>query len=197
MPAKTTQLQRQPDNWHSTEELKIGEEIRAGYRVMVLMRGPPGSGKSFLSKTLVSNYVSKPYNMDISNYIFSTDDYFYDAKGVYRHNVNLLSTAHDYNYQRVKKSAEQGWSPIIVDNTNMQIWHMLPYVQTAVRHGYLLEILEPQTPWRRKTSQLAAMNCHGVNRETIENMLMRWEPTTSEELIAVIKIVLKYFESNM
>lgn len=187
-PAVTnaTQQQQQYTNWHSTQELKIGEQIRAGYRVMVLMRGAPGSGKSFLAKSLVTNYVPEPYNRDMSNYIFSTDDYFYDIKGNYRHNVNLLSTAHDYNYQRVKKNAAQGWSPIIVDNTNMQIWHMLPYVQAAVRNGYLLEILEPQTPWRHKSSQLVAMNQHGVTREVIENMLMRWESTTSEELIAVM-----------
>ena len=41
--------------------------------------------------------------------------------------------------------------------------------------GYMVEIVEPTTPWRFNPSELARRNSHGVPRDKIEKMLERYE----------------------
>lgn len=175
------------------DEERIGSLIKKGYRVMVLMRGPPGVGKSHLARSIVLNYVDIENNgYNISDFVCSSDDYFYNAKGVYKYNPTMLPEAHEFNHQRVRDKARSGLSPIIVDNTNMQLWEMLPYVKLAVENNYLIEILEPKTPWRNSTSTLAQKNKHGVPKNRIQQMIERYEKGSVSSLTRVI-LKLIYF----
>jgi len=54
-----------------------------------------------------------------------------------------------------------------------------------VRHGYVIELLEPQTSWCKSASKLAQKNAHNVPRESIQRMLERYERTTAGDLIKV------------
>lgn len=63
-----------PSNFQSTVEL-----INSGIRVCVILRGAPGSGKSWLANKIVEYTVKKSHR----NYIFSSDDYFMDPDGNY------------------------------------------------------------------------------------------------------------------
>jgi hypothetical protein len=72
---------------------------------------------------------------------------------------------------------------------------MKPYAEIAVGNGYVLELLEPCTPWRYNESQLAHKNVHGVPRKQIENMLARFEMNlTGKSLLTKLK--LKYPVGN-
>ena len=57
-------------------------------------------------------------------------------------------------YVVVRKAAEAGIFPIIVDNTNTQAWEMEPYVKISLQNGYRPVIAEPNTPWRYKAKEL-------------------------------------------
>lgn len=72
---------------------------------------------------------------------------------------------------------------------------MQPYAEIAVRNGYMLELLEPSTPWRYQESQLARKNVHGVGRKQIENMLARFEKNMTGRLL-LMKLKLKYSAGN-
>lgn len=148
---------------------KVRWYIENGKRIMILMRGCPGSGKSYLAEGLIMSYRGKP-----KDYVFSTDDYFMKKNGYY-FQPSQLTEAHQWNQTRVLKKVREGVSPVIVDNTNTQLWEMTVYASLAINHGYLIEILEPDTPWFFKLNELAKRNKHGVPRDKLEIMLDRYE----------------------
>lgn len=159
---------------------QIIDEINRNWRVMICMRGAPGSGKSFLAR----NIVDRTMDGDYANHIFSTDDFFYDNRTKkYNYNRQQLSQAHDWNQHRVAQRALNGWSPIIVDNTNMKWWEMTPYVKEGIRNGYIVHILEPNTPWSKSVGQLLKKNKHNVEREAIVRMLDNYEPGTVAQIL--------------
>ncbi|PNF30667.1 hypothetical protein B7P43_G06102 [Cryptotermes secundus] len=169
---------------------RVQKLIKEGTRVMVLMRGAPGSGKSHLATQIIRLTMGR--NCSPNNFVFSTDDFFVRTKQFI---PSLLQDAHSWNQWRVRAAAEHKLSPIFVDNTNTEIWEMQPYAEIAVRNGYILELLEPSTPWRYQESQLARRNVHGVTRKQIENMLARFEKNLTGKLL-LTKLKLKYSAGN-
>lgn len=139
---------------------------------MVLMRGAPGSGKSTLARRLCDEAV--PHS-DRKHHIFSADDYFVRRNGRYVFVPTDLPLAHQQCQRLVGEQAQQGWSPLCVDNTHMQLWEMSEYAHVAARCGYVLRLLEATVAWRRSPTQLAERNTHGVPREKIVAMLSRYE----------------------
>lgn len=133
---------------------------------MVLLRGVPGSGKSTLARTLLQQ--------SPDGIVLSTDDYFCEENG-YTYDVKLLGDAHNWNQNRARRALDDGRSPVIIDNTNIQGWEMKPYVQMAVDRGYNIEFLEPDTWWKQDAHELEKRNTHRVPREKISQMLERYE----------------------
>nr|XP_048704486.1 NEDD4-binding protein 2 isoform X2 [Caretta caretta] len=135
-------------------------------QVLVLLRGVPGSGKSFLARTLLED--------NPSGIILSTDDYFY-KNGQYQYDANCLGEAHEWNRKRAKEAFEKRISPIIIDNTNVQAWEMKPYVALSQQYKYKVMFREPDTWWKFKPKELERRNIHGVSKEKIKRMLERYE----------------------
>ncbi|NXW93009.1 N4BP2 protein, partial [Alopecoenas beccarii] len=135
-------------------------------QVLVLLRGVPGSGKSYLARTLLED--------NPGGIILSTDDYF-SKHGQYHYDTDCLGEAHDWNRKRAKEAFEMGISPIIIDNTNIQAWEMKPYVTLAQQFKYKVMFREPDTWWKFKPKELERRNIHGVSKEKIKRMLERYE----------------------
>lgn len=91
------------------------------------------------------------------------------------YDVKLLGDAHTWNQNRARRAMDDGRSPIIIDNTNIQSWEMKPYVQMAIERGYGVEFLEPNTWWKLDPHELEKRNTHRVPREKISQMLERFE----------------------
>ncbi|KGL85262.1 NEDD4-binding protein 2-like 2 [Tinamus guttatus] len=142
------------------------EKLCSSQKLLLILRGLPGSGKSTLSRLLLSQ--------DCDGIILSTDDYFHQQDG-YTYNATHLGDAHDWNQKRAKQAMEEGKSLIIIDNTNTQAWEMKPYVETALEKGYRVEFREPDTWWKFNPEELEKRNKHGVSREKIAQMLERYE----------------------
>ncbi|NXI32026.1 N4BP2 protein, partial [Sterrhoptilus dennistouni] len=135
-------------------------------QVLVLLRGVPGSGKSYLARNLLED--------NPGGIILSTDDYFY-KHGQYHYDPDCLGEAHDWNRKRAKEAFERRISPIIIDNTNIQAWEMKPYVTLAQEFKYKVMFREPDTWWKFKPKELERRNIHGVSKEKIKRMLERYE----------------------
>ncbi|XP_067387232.1 NEDD4-binding protein 2 isoform X2 [Emydura macquarii macquarii] len=135
-------------------------------QVLVLLRGVPGSGKSFLARTLLED--------NPSGIILSTDDYFCKS-GQYQYDANCLGDAHEWNRKRAEEAFEKRISPIIIDNTNIQAWEMKPYVALSQQYKYKVMFREPDTWWKFKPKELERRNIHGVSKEKIKRMLERYE----------------------
>jgi predicted kinase len=132
---------------------------------LYIMRGLPGSGKSFETETLRQK-LGMPHSQ-----VFSSDDFwvqdvltemrslpaeqvdkaYYDEllKEVYRSrwSFETVPQAHKWNYNRFKDAVLQGLSPLIADSVNGKARDMRGYVALAEEHGYEIFIREPSSPW--------------------------------------------------
>nr|XP_045017088.1 NEDD4-binding protein 2 isoform X2 [Jaculus jaculus]XP_045017089.1 NEDD4-binding protein 2 isoform X2 [Jaculus jaculus] len=142
--------------------------------VLVLLRGLPGSGKSFLARTLQED--------NPSGIILCTDDYFY-INGQYQFDTKYLGEAHEWNQNRAKEAFEKKVSPIIIDNTNLQAWEMKPYVALSQKHKYKVLFREPDTWWKFKPKELARRNIHGISKEKITRMMEHYQRFVSVPII--------------
>ncbi|XP_071990493.1 uncharacterized protein [Engystomops pustulosus] len=143
-----------------------GRSEEKSRRLLVLLRGVPGSGKSTLARTLLQQ--------SPDGIVLSTDDYFCQENG-YTYDVKLLGDAHSWNQNRARRALDDGRSPVIIDNTNIQGWEMKPYVQMAVDRRYDVEFMEPDTWWKKDAQELERRNTHRVPRDKISQMLERYE----------------------
>lgn len=103
-------------------------------RVLVLMRGVSGSGKSTVAKKIAGKGV-----------VLSTDDLFV-KDGRYEFDPSKIGVNHSINQSRAETAMKDGISPVVIDNTNTQGWEMKPYVMLADKYGYSVEIVEPGHP---------------------------------------------------
>ncbi|KAI8826208.1 uncharacterized protein EV422DRAFT_515776 [Fimicolochytrium jonesii] len=155
-------------------------------RVLVIMRGAPGSGKSTEARRLLQTFSDTINGQQPTGQILSTDDYFISPQtGAYEFNPSHLTHAHTWNQSRALAALDRGISPVIIDNTTMQAWEAQPYVAAAVERGYTVKIVEPTTGWwmERDVDAMAEMNTHGVGREAIARMLGRFEEGLDVEAI--------------
>lgn len=154
------------------EFARVVELVRQSFKVLVIMRGLPGSGKSYLARMLVDQTVG---DQNYRQFILSTDDYFMSPNGVYNYDRDKLQEAHFNNLVLVETRMLKGISPLVVDNTNLAMWHMSPYARAAVKHGYVVEIIEPFTHWATNLKELERRNLHGVPRNQLEKQLEQFE----------------------
>ena len=59
------------------------------------------------------------------------------------------------------KNFDQGFEAVIIDNTNIEIWQMIPYAKMALGFRYRISIEEPNTAWKLNVRELAKRNKHG------------------------------------
>lgn len=130
---------------------------------LIILRGPPGSGKSQTAKRLVGKGI-----------IHSTDVYFM-VNGRYVFNADSVDKFHNFNLMSSIESMKNGISPVIIDNTNIVASHCIKYVEEGKVYGYEIIVVEPDTPWAFDVDQLIKRNIHHVPRESIIEMLLHYE----------------------
>lgn len=123
---------------------------------VIILRGIPGSGKS--------TFVAKEYPNAI---VCSADDFF--LKRTYH--FSLLNQAHDECRKKFKKALIEKKPLIAVDNTNIKIWELIPYVNMAINHDYNILIYE----FECSTDIAATRNTHNVPFNTVEKMNNNFE----------------------
>lgn len=160
-------------------------------KVMILMRGLPGSGKSFTAKQVGKGGA-----------VYGSDEFFmiHDPKAgekTYQFNEKLLGHAHLWNEGRVKAAMRKGISPIVVDNTNVKFEYAKPYVDAAKEYGYEVRIQEPESPWWKEhfgpdmtpeqesalIQKLLQKGQHDVPEDRIREMLSKWEFDFPEKMM--------------
>ena len=132
-------------------------------KIVYIMRGVPGSGKSTYIKNNIPNAA-----------VFSTDDRFKDYDKEWAHmnkigDYSPLGHYHAENLRLAKKAMESGRSHIVIDNTNLEPWEPKSYVEAALANGYEVEIIN--IPPNGTAEELASRNIHGVPADGIRRML--------------------------
>lgn len=93
-------------------------------KVLYIIRGIPGSGKSTLGEL-------------VADQAFSADEYMVDERGKYKFDPTRLKECHDYCFRSVVSAMKVGTQPILaVCNTFSQEWEYMRYIFVALAYGY-------------------------------------------------------------
>jgi len=138
-------------------------------RLLTIMRGLPGSGKSTKAQSL-------------GGLVLSTDD-FWIRNGKYRCIPQLLGKAHIWNRQRCSDAMQASTPHIIIDNTNIQPSDYRPYIQLAEQHGYTYQFCSPDTPWATDPIICFQKSIHGCPLPTIQAMAVKLARVPSETIV--------------
>jgi predicted kinase len=92
-------------------------------KMIYLVRGIPGSGKTTFAKQLTRN-------------VFEADHYFYDNDDNYNFIASEIKEAHKECQQYVGYAMESNTPKIAVSNTFTQEWELQPYYELAIKYGY-------------------------------------------------------------
>ena len=128
-------------------------------KILFIVRGLPGSGKSTFAKTLGGKH-------------FETDNFFM-VDGEYKFDVTKLKAAHEWcqnsvNTAMILNITTDLNSTIVVSNTFTQEWEMKPYFDMAETYGYRVFTLIVE-------NRHGGVNQHGVPQDKLEIMKNRFE----------------------
>ena len=132
-------------------------------KVLVLVRGIPGSGKSTFANLVWNNYA-----------ICEADKFFYDKEGNYNFDASKLKQAHEWCQNEVETKMKdnqnnpQFYPEIVVSNTFTQEWEMEHYIELAKKYGYMVFTVIVE-------NRHGGKNVHGVPDDTLEKMKGRFE----------------------
>lgn len=129
-----------------------------------IMRGISGSGKSTYAKTLART----AHDAGLLPIICSADDFFIGAGG-YKFDIEKLGEAHQWCMRRFLTSLQDKVDPVIVDNTNINLEDLAPYVAVGQALDYNVEIIQVNTP----PEIAAGRNVHGVEEKHVYGMHKR------------------------
>ena len=135
-------------------------------KVLYIVRGLSGSGKSSIARELVNPIWDEDKNSFVKDF-FSADDYFTDKYGNYNFDPNKLKEAHEQCQENVELAMQRDYiRKIAVANTFSQAWEAKPYFKLAKKHDYHPFVLECQNDFG---------NIHGVPQKSIDIMKKKWE----------------------
>ena len=132
-------------------------------KVLVLLRGVPGAGKSSFA-----NFV---WN---SGVIFEADKFFDTPDGGYKFDGAKLKEAHEScrslveTYMKDSLVNDQFYREIAVSNTFTQEWEMQPYFDLAKQYDYMVFTIIVE-------NRHGGVNQHGVPDEALTRMKDRFE----------------------
>ncbi|GAB1607724.1 2',3'-cyclic-nucleotide 3'-phosphodiesterase-like, partial [Argonauta hians] len=142
----------------------IGKFRERKFQIMFILRGLPGSGKSTLTDRILGVY---------PNAVVCSADHFLieEDGGVYHWTPERRTFGHKYCLELADRCCQMKCPIIIIDNTNVQRREVQPYIDMAVRHGYVSILLSPETPWRFDPIQLQSHCSHDVPLATLQHRL--------------------------
>jgi predicted kinase len=123
-----------------------------------IMRGVQGSGKS----TYASMLHQAAFEDGQLPLTVSADHFFVGPNG-YQFDVTKLGDAHKECMQRFIRALNDGMNPVIVDNTNINVEDVAPYVAVGEALDYKVTIIQVNTP----PDVAAKRNIHGVAEKQV------------------------------
>ncbi|XP_057651072.1 YLP motif-containing protein 1-like isoform X1 [Diorhabda carinulata] len=184
-----------PPNPSARQEITMIEDIinapgryNRPPRIVIILRGPPGSGKTFLAKQIKDKEVE---NGGSAPRILSLDDYFMvehekqvveDGKTqivkemVYEYEADMEESYRQSFMKSFKKTITDGYFTfIVVDNVNDKVKHFGKMWSFAKQNGFQVYVCQMDLD----PVQCTKRNIHNRSEKEIEEIISAWEPTPS------------------
>ncbi|MDF1685029.1 MAG: hypothetical protein P1U36_10300 [Legionellaceae bacterium] len=144
-------------------------DFHSNSKIVIIMRGCPGSGKSTASQALI-NYLSATEVMPASSMSkCSADDYMVNEDGAYEYDGSKIGSVHKLCKEKFMTSLAEKNNLIIVDNTSIKLFEFKNYALEARKQGY--EVYQ----WEL---ELRFDNIHGVPLDKLEQMQKDYKTST-------------------
>jgi len=141
-------------------------------RLVVIMRGIPGSGKTHLARLLKEKEVE---NGGEPPRTLSLDDYF-DCDGEYTYEADMEETYRASFIKSFKKNIDGGYFPfLIVDAVHQKIENFREIWSHSKQNGFEVYICDVEC----ELGVGAARNCHGRTVPELKALKKDWEDTPS------------------
>lgn len=144
---------------------------------LVIIRGPSGAGKSFLANEMKEKEGAL---------VFANDDLI-TVGNVYYWDEKKSEAAHYANQKRISQAMKMEEPLLVLDNCNIKLYHVIPYVRLAHYYNYEWKIVSVNTPWANDSTKLEEKNEHGVTRETIDLMLFELKRMPVEAMDMILR----------
>jgi len=139
-------------------------------RLMIIMRGIPGSGKSTRADSLGEYYAEQGKTVITC----SADDFFMKG-GKYVFKRQELGMAHAYCYNRARRACEREVDVIIIDNTNVKKRDYRRYVDLAKERRYDVRYEIMPCDSEEEALFFNTRSVHNVPPEVNLRMFQSWE----------------------
>ena len=100
-------------------------------KLLILLRGLPGAGKSTLAKMLVGD----------KEYRHKEADMFFIQDGEYKYDGSKIQQAHEWCQEEIDFLMRYEHSPVVVSNTFTCEWELEPYYELTKKYGYQVHSL--------------------------------------------------------
>jgi len=122
-------------------------------KILIILRGLPGAGKSTLAKTLGGIHIEA--------------DHYFMKDGEYKFDASKLKQAHEHCRTSTEGWMMEGYN-IVVSNTFTQEWEMDAYYELAEKYEYRVYSIIVE-------NRHNGVNEHGVPADKLEQMKNRFE----------------------
>lgn len=130
-----------------------------------ILRGISGAGKSTWAEAA---------RRENGALVLSADKFFVGQDGVYRFDASLLAEAHGQCLRQYIES--MGRPHIIVDNTNLTIAEVAPYIAAALAYRRQVEVLD----FHVDVALAIERNVHGVGRAALVRMQANFDASRND-----------------
>ena len=130
-------------------------------KVLLILRGLPGSGKSAFVQMLIATMHNTPT-------VCCADDYMVNDNGEYDFNPKRLPEVHGKCQNKASMAMFAGHELVVIANTSTTEWAMKPYLETAKNHGYMVHSLIVE-------NRHGSESIHNVPDKSLSEMKTRFE----------------------
>jgi predicted kinase len=158
---------------------------------VVIMRGLPGSGKSYYADKLSKQNASIICSADsfFETIVLTTDALIGSYTGMfqteYHFDATKLPVAHAKCFSNFLNALKAQYKHIIVDNTNIHKWEYQNYEAAASLAGYSVQIVEFRAITIEDIKICIRRNTHNVPSNVIANMAVEFEYDTRASMMAI------------